>query len=215
MKERFIHTFDLFFRAITQQAADRRAGVIPDLESYIELRRDTSGCKPCWALIEYANGLNIPDDIMSHPIIETLGEAANDLVTWSNVSLPSRFRGLALKLFSQDIFSYNVEQSRGDTHNMIVIAMHIQDLSLQEAVDFVGDLCKQSIDRFIDAKSSLPSFDFGGPIDRDVAQYVQGLQDWIVGSLHWSFQSERYFGKSGQIVKKTRIVDLLPVIKRY
>ena len=86
MKERFIHTFDLFFQAITQQAGDRAEGIVPDLESYIELRRDTSGCKPCWALIEYANGLDIPDEVMAHEVLEELGEAANDLVTWSNVS---------------------------------------------------------------------------------------------------------------------------------
>ena len=43
---------DFFFQSVTQQAQDRASGVIPDLESYIALRRDTSGCKPCWALIE-------------------------------------------------------------------------------------------------------------------------------------------------------------------
>ena len=43
---------DFFFQSVTQQALDRATGVIPDLESYIALRRDTSGCKPCWALIE-------------------------------------------------------------------------------------------------------------------------------------------------------------------
>lgn len=86
MKRRFIHTFDLFFIAVTQQAEDRTASVIPDLESYISLRRDTSGCKPCWALIEYANGLDIPDEVMEHEVIATLDEASNDLVTWSNVS---------------------------------------------------------------------------------------------------------------------------------
>lgn len=90
-QQRFIETFDMFFQAVTQQAMDRANGVIPDLESYIAIRRDTSGCKPCWALIEYANNLDLPWEIMDHPIIRGLGEAANDLVTWSN-----------------DIFSYNV-----------------------------------------------------------------------------------------------------------
>lgn len=85
-QQRFIETFDFFFQAITQQAQDRASGVIPDLESYIALRRDTSGCKPCWALIEYANNLDIPDEVMDHPVIRALGESANDLVTWSNVS---------------------------------------------------------------------------------------------------------------------------------
>lgn len=51
-QQRFIETMDFFFQSVTQQALDRAAGIIPDLESYIALRRDTSGCKPCWALIE-------------------------------------------------------------------------------------------------------------------------------------------------------------------
>ena len=59
-QQRFIETFDMFFQAITEQARDRANGVIPDLESYIAIRRDTSGCKPCWALIEYANNVSIP-----------------------------------------------------------------------------------------------------------------------------------------------------------
>ncbi|KAI0701357.1 terpenoid synthase [Cytidiella melzeri] len=190
-QQRFRETMDFFFQAVTQQAVDREAGVVPDLESYISLRRDTSGCKPCWALIEYAYNLHIPDEVMDHPIIRNLGEAANDLVTWSN-----------------DIFSYNVEQSKGDTHNMIVVVMKQEGLCLQDAVDFVGELCQQSIDRFVAERASLPSW--GPEIDRQVDVYVDGLADWIVGSLHWSFESERYFGKSGLEVKKTRTVTLLP-----
>jgi hypothetical protein len=77
---------EFFFQSVNQQALDRKLGRIPDLESYIAIRRDTSGCKPCWALIEYANGLHIPDEVMEHPSLVALGEAANDLVTWSNVS---------------------------------------------------------------------------------------------------------------------------------
>ena len=87
MQQRFMETMDFFFRAVTQQAQDRENGVVPDLESYISMRRDTSGCKPCWALIEYAYNLDLPDEVMDHPIIRALGEAANDLVTWSNVSV--------------------------------------------------------------------------------------------------------------------------------
>ncbi|KAK2461246.1 hypothetical protein APHAL10511_006773 [Amanita phalloides] len=190
-QQRFLETFDLFFQSVTQQAADRASGRIPDLESYIALRRDTSGCKPCWVLIEYANNLKIPDDVMDHPIIRSLGEAANDVVTWSN-----------------DVFSYNVEQSRGDTHNMISVVMNEHGLDLQSAVDFVGDMCKQSIDRFNKERQELPCW--SPEIDRDVAVYVQGLANWIVGSLHWSFETERYFGKFGPQVKKTRLVNLFP-----
>ncbi|KAG2143016.1 isoprenoid synthase domain-containing protein [Suillus clintonianus] len=188
---RFIETMDFFFQAVHVQAIDRAKGVVPDLDSYISQRRDTSGCKPCWALIEYANNLDIPDEVMEHPIIQSLGEAANDLVTWSN-----------------DIFSYNVEQSKGDTHNMISVVMHEQCLDLQSAVDFVGELCRQSIDRFNENRGLIPSW--GPEIDKDVAVYVGGLASWIVGSLHWSFDTTRYFQNSGHEIKRMRVVSLCP-----
>lgn len=85
MQQRFMSNFDMYFQAVAVQAADRQANATPDLESYITLRRDTSGCKPCWALIEFAYGLDIPDDVMEHSVLRDLGEAANDLVAWSNV----------------------------------------------------------------------------------------------------------------------------------
>ena len=34
-----------------------------------------------------ANNLDIPDEVMEHPIIQSLNEATNDLVTWSNVCI--------------------------------------------------------------------------------------------------------------------------------
>ena len=84
---RFIHTMELFFIAVSQQAVDRANGVVPDLESYIIIRADTSGCKPCFALHEYAAGIDLPEEIAQHPIIKALEEACNALVTWSNVRL--------------------------------------------------------------------------------------------------------------------------------
>ncbi|TFK30274.1 terpenoid synthase [Coprinopsis marcescibilis] len=189
---RFKETLGLFFESVNIQTRARDEGVIPDLESYIDVRRDTSGCKPCWALIEYALDIDLPDFVAEHPVIAALNQGTNDLVTWSN-----------------DIFSFNVEQSRGDTHNMIVILMQHHGHSLQSAIDYVGDLCQQTIDTFCSNKNNLPSW--GPEIDDIVARYVQGLQDWIVGSLHWSFQTHRYFGAEGQAIKKHRMVKLLPL----
>ncbi|OJT14281.1 Alpha-muurolene synthase [Trametes pubescens] len=213
-QRRFIETFELFFRAVAQQARDRASGNIPDLESYIAMRRDTSGCKPCWALIEYANDLDLPDWVMEHPCVRGLEEAANDLVTWSN-----------------DIFSYNVEQSNGalpailslprtradicahpvllgDTHNMIVVVQTQEQLDLQSAVDYVGDLCLGCVDRFQTLRDALPSW--GPEIDDQLAAYVAGLGDWMIGNLVWSFETERYFGRSGRKVRAALAVALLP-----
>ncbi|KAF8553321.1 terpenoid synthase [Imleria badia] len=93
----------------------------------------------------------------------------NDLATWSN-----------------DIYSYDLEQSKGQTHNMIDVIMH-----------------EKGLDR-----ANLPSW--GPAIDADVCLYVDGLARWMVGSLHWSFETVRYFGKAGKQVKATRLVTLRP-----
>jgi Terpene synthase family 2, C-terminal metal binding len=34
-----------------------------------------------------ANNLDLPEEVMDHPIVRSLTEAANDLVTWSNVRI--------------------------------------------------------------------------------------------------------------------------------
>lgn len=77
---------DLFFTAVATQSRDRADGITPDLESYITVRRDTSGCKPCFQLIEFAGDFDLPDEVVNHELIQNLEEATNDLVTWSNVS---------------------------------------------------------------------------------------------------------------------------------
>ncbi|KAJ7633070.1 terpenoid synthase [Roridomyces roridus] len=189
---RFKETLALFFEAVNLEAECRDSGMIPDLESYISLRRDTSGCKACWVLIEYGLGIDLPDFVVEDPVIEALNQSTNDLVTWSN-----------------DIFSYNVEQSRGDTHNMIVILMKYHEHTLQSAVDYVGELCRETIVSFQRNRTLVPSW--GPEIDSMVHRYIDGLESWIVGSLHWSFMTERYFGASGEDVKKNRLVVLLPV----
>lgn len=58
-QRRFVKSVELFVRAIEQQAKDREAGVIPDMETYVVLRRNTGGCRPCWVMLEYANNVSI------------------------------------------------------------------------------------------------------------------------------------------------------------
>ena len=95
---------------------------------------------------------------------------------------------------------------------MINVLMHEQGVGLQDAVNVVGGYCKRAIDRFVHDRANLPSW--GPVIDADVSVYVDGLADWIVGSLHWSFETERYFGKDAKQIKATRLVMLRPKIVR-
>ncbi len=94
---------------------------------------------------------------------------------------------------------------------MITVVMHQDNLDVQAAVDFVWAKAKEAHERFTENKKELPSWD--EQTDKDVAVYIDGLMDWMVGYVHWSFKSERYFGKGGSEVKETRVVKILPKYK--
>ena len=119
-----------------------------------------------------------------------------------------------LELFvikSQDIFSYNREQAKGDTHNLLKVLMSEHDINVEEAADRVSTLCKKSIDTFVRNRELLPSW--GGSVDRDVEKYVEGLGSWIIGILYWSFKTERYFGRDKALIKAAGRVRLITSAK--
>ncbi|KAF8574201.1 terpenoid synthase [Ramaria rubella] len=188
---RFLENMGLFFEGRYAQAKHRESGVVPALDVYINIRRDSSGLKPLIDFFEYTLQIDLPDYVINNPIMQTMKQCVNDFCTWSN-----------------DLFSFNKEQACGDTYNMVVILMKTQGLNLQTAVDYVGDMCFKTLDAFCESQKNLPSW--GPEIDRDVARYVCGLESWIVGGIHWSFISGRYFGKDGLQIKESRIVTLRP-----
>ena len=62
----------------------------------------------------------------------------------------------------------------GDTHTMICVLMMNDRLTLQQAVDRLGEMCKQRIDRFVENLTRVPLW--RDHIDRDVKLYVDGYR---------------------------------------
>jgi len=70
---------------VVQQAIDRADNHIRDVEGYFRVRRDTIGAKPSFTLLEFT--MNIPDEVMNHPIIQDLSTWCIDMLIIGNVSL--------------------------------------------------------------------------------------------------------------------------------
>ncbi|KAG8855037.1 hypothetical protein FRB96_007232 [Tulasnella sp. 330] len=189
---RFIETTDLYLQAVHQHVVNRSKDTILDIETFIQLRRDNGALKMCFAMGEFSLGLNIPDEVLQHPLIKIMEDAANDVVVLSN-----------------DIYSYNIEQAQGDTQNIIETTMKQKSCSLQEAMDFAGKLVTDRVKLFADCKQKLPSFG-SARIDHEVQQYLGICEDWMTAGFHWSLRSDRYFGNDAAEVKRTRVVKLLP-----
>jgi len=106
------------------------------------------------------------------------------------------------------MLSYNVEQARGDDHNIVAVAMHEFDTDVNGAMLWVADHFKEVEKKFFEAKAALPKW--GEPIDSQVRQYCDGLGSWVRGNDEWSFETERYFGSKGPEIKRKRWNMLIP-----
>ncbi|KAI0833261.1 terpenoid synthase [Trametes gibbosa] len=189
---RFLMHCDDYVNAVAREAEYRERGEVLDIDSFQTLRRENSAIRLCFGLFEFALGIDLPDAIFQDAHFMTLYWAAADMVCWSN-----------------DVYSYNMEQAKGHTgNNIVTVLMRQKNISLQEASDLVGDHFTMLMGRFMEAKNQLPSF--GAELDDAVAKYVVALGHWVIGNLEWSFESQRYFGAEHTKVQATRVVVLSP-----
>ena len=68
--------------SVVQQADDRNSNRIRDVKTYFEVRRDTIGAKPSFAICEIHMG--IPDEIITHPIVVKLSNLCIDALIIGN-----------------------------------------------------------------------------------------------------------------------------------
>jgi hypothetical protein len=191
-QKRFVDAFFECLDGLAQEAVDRKHHHVRNFESYLDIRRETIGCKPVFAFVELE--LEIPDDVFNHASLAHLRLWANEMICIAN-----------------DIYSYNVEQSRGDDlHNMVTVVMHQYNMDVRGAMAWIGEYNDQIASSFIVSMTQIPSW--GSKIDAQVAQYVRGLGMCVKGVDQWHWESHRYFGTKGVEIMKHRVVDLLPQV---
>ncbi|KAH7928993.1 terpenoid synthase [Leucogyrophana mollusca] len=189
-QRRFIESFDSYTAAVAVQAEDRDRDHIRDFESYLVVRRDTIGTYPCFVFLEL--GMDLPEDVLNHPLILELERCITDMICLAN-----------------DLYSYNVEQARGDDgHNAVTVVMYDFDLDLDGALAWIDKYCQALEAEFMENAIRVPSW--GEEIDAQVARYIDGLGNWARANEAWSFETPRYFGNEGLLIQKHRKVELLP-----
>ncbi|KAG2124659.1 terpenoid synthase [Suillus clintonianus] len=189
-QKRFIAAFDEFLEGVVQQAIDRSGHHIRDIQSYFDVRRKSVGARSGFALLEL--GLDIPDEVISHPVVQDMEMASIDMIFLNN-----------------DIASYNVEQARGDEgHNIVTIVMHELDTDVNGAILWVADCHAKLETKFLEAMAAIPKWE--ELIDSQVREYCDGLGNCVRANNDWSFESERYFGTDGLEVQRKGWLLLMP-----
>lgn len=80
----FVEGFDLYMKSMIQEAEDRETKRVRPVEEYLQLRRETFGAQATIALLGF--GLELPEEVLSHPVIQSMTLAAMDLLCITNVS---------------------------------------------------------------------------------------------------------------------------------
>ncbi|KAI0261488.1 terpenoid synthase [Gloeopeniophorella convolvens] len=189
---RFLKHCEDYIDGVGREAEYRERGEVLDMESFKHLRRENSAIRLCFGLFEFSLGIDLPDEVFENPVFQNLYWAAADMVCWAN-----------------DVYSYNMEQAKGHTgNNIVTVLMKAKGCDLQAASDYVGEYYAGLMERYLANREQLPTF--GPEVDADVRRYVRAMENWPIGNLEWSFETNRYFGPLHDEVKRTRLVVLTP-----
>jgi hypothetical protein len=109
----------------------------------------------------------------------------------------------------KDIYSYNLEQMRGDDlHNIVTCVMNEHHTDVNGAILWVEDYILGAVERFHAALAALPHLE--EPLNSQVKEYCDALGQIVRGNDDWSFEGGRYFGGKGLEIKENRWMLLLP-----
>ncbi|GLB39974.1 putative terpene synthase family, metal binding domain [Lyophyllum shimeji] len=192
--ERFEKSWRTYLDSVIRQAEHRSEQYICTPEEYMAARRDNIGAYPCFAFVEQQLELNIPHEVMEHPYIQSLNKDCAEMIILDN-----------------DMSSYKKEVLSNDAdYNAITVVQKHLGVDLEGALQWLLEHHDQNIDNFMAVREKVLKKDgfpsYGPRIDREVADYVDGLGFWIRGHDEWNFSSGRYFGKDGPEVQKHRKV---------
>nr|BBH51509.1 putative sesquiterpene synthase [Clitopilus sp.] len=188
---RFVDHFCRYAQQVGEEASLREQRQILNMHEYIDFRRETSGVRSCFDLVEYCLGIDLPQFVHDDPIFTMGYNAAMDLVFWVN-----------------DLYSYNMEQAKGHgAANVVTVIMKSKSLGLQAAVDHLADACEVLTAQFLEAKSRLSKHP-ESIFSKEAVKVLDAYGDWVRGNEEWSFVTERYFGKENKAVRQSRMVKI-------
>ncbi|KAH8980716.1 terpenoid synthase [Lactarius hatsudake] len=90
----------------------------------------------------------------------------------------------------EELYILSIDVILLDNVTITTIVMHQNKTDIQGAMNRVYDYHKEREAKF--------------PADTELVQNVEGLGNWVTAGDQWGFESERYFGKKGPEIKKTK-----------
>ncbi|KIJ36468.1 hypothetical protein M422DRAFT_179358, partial [Sphaerobolus stellatus SS14] len=192
--DRLLSGLEQFVLAVCEEAEDREIKRVRNIQEHLALRRGTVAADAVFFLAARDSVrfcIDIPEIVMSHPMVQRLTLLGNHLACFHN-----------------DIYSYNFERAHCvHGNNLVTAVMKENGLGIQGAINYSGTLFQQAVLEFMDNASQVPIL-FAGEEGLNV--HIRCMLNSVVGLDEWPFLSPRYFGEKRFQVRRTLTIQLAP-----
>ena len=168
---RFVHAVRGYFLSQFWEAGHRADDRPAGLDEYTTMRRHSGAVPTCMALIDLANGFELPADLYWRPDVRAVSDIAVNVTCWAN-----------------DILSFPKESQRSlKVHSLPAVLAAERGLGVFEAITMAADMHDGEVDRYLEAERVLRA-----AADAQLLRYLRGLRSWMAGNFHWSLETGRY-----------------------
>ncbi|KAF7361114.1 Terpene cyclase [Mycena sanguinolenta] len=195
-QEHFTRTWRAWLDSLVEQAECRSSSYICTIDKYLVARQNNIGAFPVFTFVEIDLGLDLPHEVMEHPMITSLERDAGDMIILDN-----------------DMCSYKKEVLANEaTYNSVTVVMVNEHTDVSGGMRWISNYYDKLVERFLATRSNMlnkrgfPSW--GKEIDEKIAiiHVYAGIAPWVRGNYEWNFGARRYFGNEGPEIQKTRTV---------
>ncbi|GHO55404.1 terpene synthase family protein [Ktedonobacter robiniae] len=176
------HLVANYFAGTCWEADNRAQGHVPDVDTYIENRRSSSGMLMGIDFIDFVERISFPSTLRLSDAFQTILRMTNNIVCWAN-----------------DIVSLRKEIEHHDVNNLVLVLQHTYQLPLQDAVNITSEMIERETKDFLLAEQRLithfPLF------EEQLQRYTAALRALIRGNLDWSLETARYLQKESTVGK--------------
>ncbi|MFE7562319.1 terpene synthase family protein [Kitasatospora sp. NPDC057500] len=178
-QERAAHHWIRYLWGNVCEDVDRALQPPRTLDDYLALRRHVVGYRPCQDMIERVSGYEIPSFLWHQSALQALGDLCTDLIVLSN-----------------DIYSLEKEQDRGESMNAILLLARTAGSSPRVALQQVNGLASRLAAGFPAAAARV----------RDLAdhlhlaagrrnlldRWIDANRNWLGAHNRWACEIPRY-----------------------
>ena len=178
-RNRFVVDMTAYLCSYRTQATVNASRVALGEEEYIEHRLSSGACFAVIDLIEFANHLPLPQEIVDTEVVRRLRRTTSNVVCWTN-----------------DLFSAPKEISRGDLCNYVAVLREETGRPLETCAGMVTERICSEISAFSKAEAEFIDMTADSrTVGRNAEAldgFIRGLKTWMRGNIEWSMMTSRY-----------------------